>query len=74
MATRTSTVQREEEKRANVRRLLNSLEAGGEAVYLPREEYILSSVRATASALTGDTGKKFNVSLQGAFISLKRTS
>ncbi|MDR2004944.1 MAG: hypothetical protein LBQ74_18125 [Prevotella sp.] len=50
-------------ERINIRGTINSLEVGDKPVKLSKTEYKLSTIRATAGAITGDTGKKFSVSV-----------
>ena len=63
-----------EKKRINIRGLLNRLPEGNDPVYLPRADYRVSVVRAVASALTQDTGKKFHVTTPGKYIAITRVS
>jgi hypothetical protein len=45
-----------------------------EVLKLPKYEYKLSSVRATAGAITGDTGKTFSVTTFENTIIVKRNT
>ena len=62
----------ESNEKINVRGAIAELEVGGEALVLPKEMYLVSSVRATAASLTADTGRKFNVSATDRSILIKR--
>lgn len=50
-----------ENTKVNVRGTLNALEIN-EQITFPRKVYLVSSIRTIASLLSGDFGKKFNVS------------
>jgi hypothetical protein len=60
------------ETKINVRGEINSLKIGGEALELPKDRYMLSSVRASASSVTGDTGKRFTITYNQNVIIVKR--
>lgn len=61
-------------EKINVRGAIAALEVGAEPLELPRGEYIPSSVRNTASSITGDTGRKFTVSVTDELITVTRNS
>lgn len=61
-------------EKINVRGAINALEVGSAPLQLPKDEYKLSSVRATAGSITGDTGKTFSVSVIEELITVTRNS
>lgn len=61
-------------ERINVRGAINALEVGSTPLQLPKDDYKLSSVRATAGSVTGDTGKTFTVSVTEEIITVTRNS
>lgn len=60
--------------RVNVSGSIKSLEVNGEPLRLPRAEYILSSVRNTASNIKADTGRAFRVKTTDKEIIVVRVS
>jgi len=62
----------ESNEKINVRGAISELEVGGEPLVLPKDKYLVSSVRATAANLTADTGQKFNVSATDRLILIRR--
>lgn len=61
-------------EKINVRGAINSLEIGSEPLELQKIDYKLSSVRATAGSITGDTGKTFTVTTTKYSIIVTRNS
>lgn len=61
-------------ERINVRGAINALEVGSTPLLLSKIDYKLSSVRATAGSITGDTGKTFTVSVNEELITVTRNS
>ena len=60
------------EEKINVRGAISLLAVGAEPLVLPKELYIVSSVRATAASVTADTGRRFNVSVADQSIVVRR--
>lgn len=58
-------------EKINVRGAIKALEVG-KSLELPKAEYIPSSVRSNVAIVSGDTGKKFRVSVVGNTIIVKR--
>lgn len=58
----------------NVRAAIKDLEIGGLPLQLPKFNYIPSSVRSTAAIITGDTGRKFTVSVTDELITVTRNA
>lgn len=61
-------------ERINVRGAINELGVKDEPLTLDKTLYKLSTVRATAGAITGDTGKTFSVTTEGDNIVIIRNS
>lgn len=64
----------ENTEKINIRGSINALEVNSDPLELLRTEYLLSSVRAIAGAVTGDTGKTFNVAKTDSHIVVTRLS
>lgn len=60
--------------RINVSGSIKALEVNGEPLRLPRAEYVLSSVRNTASNIKADTGRAFRVETTDKEIIVVRVS
>lgn len=57
----------------SVRGAINALEID-KTLALPKRMYKVSSIRSTASSITGDTGKSFTVSVNNDIIAVTRNS
>ena len=59
-------------EKINVRGAISELAIGDEPLELPKEQYIVSSVRATAASITADTGRRYNVATTDKSIFIRR--
>jgi hypothetical protein len=55
----------------NARGSINALEQG-DTLVISKEQWLISSIRSIAGAITGDTGKRFSVTSRGDDIIVTR--